>query len=241
MNKQCTNCPGRTDHTTAECPIRARFEAYMLGREHPVIGWIDAQWFRRGDDPATYANDYVQGCWVMWRSFPGVPDGWSVYRDSTGAIYVGVASGRLPGVWLYRDGSAADRMLWAYFDEVLDAAPSAPAAQSVTDHSQRALIRLAMNLLSLRNHVPGSDVDLCVKALADLLDGKHSQAPEPSEAWRGVAEIAQAETPAVAMPPEIPRNLLGKIVDEVFAGAIEDASVIEDVYRVIVREQQAAQ
>lgn len=53
-----------------------------------------------------------------------VPEGWSVYRDSTSAIYVGVASGRLPGVWLYRDGSADERMLWAYFDEMLSAVPA---------------------------------------------------------------------------------------------------------------------
>ncbi len=64
---------------------RAVFEAYMLGREHPVIGWIDGHWFVRGDDPATYANDYVQGCWVMWqaRSLPvGVPDGLLTRIDS---------------------------------------------------------------------------------------------------------------------------------------------------------------
>ena len=52
-------------------------------------------------------------------------------------------------------------------------------------------------------------------------------------------EKQQAHHP-VAMPPEISRDLLGKIVDEVFDGAIEDPSVIEDVYRVIVREQLAA-
>lgn len=39
---------------------------------------------------------------------------------------------------------------------------------------------------------------------------------------------------------EIPRDLLGKIIDEVFDGAIEDASVIEDIYRVIARECQPA-
>jgi hypothetical protein len=38
---------------------------------------------------------------------------------------------------------------------------------------------------------------------------------------------------------ELSRELLGKIVDEVFDGAIEDASVIEDIYRVIAREQAA--
>ena len=42
------------------------------------------------------------------------------------------------------------------------------------------------------------------------------------------------------MPPEISRDLLGKIVDEVFDGAIEDPRVIEDVYRVIAREYLAA-
>lgn len=60
---------------------RSVFEAYMLGREHPVFGWITSNWFGRGDNQATYENDYVQGCWVMWQaraSLPvGVPDGWA--------------------------------------------------------------------------------------------------------------------------------------------------------------------
>ena len=38
------------------------------------------------------------------------------------------------------------------------------------------------------------------------------------------------------MNPEISRELLGKIVDECFDGAIEDCKVIEDIYRVIARE-----
>ncbi|MGE8501670.1 MAG: hypothetical protein ACN6P1_05470 [Pseudomonas sp.] len=89
MSKQCVNCPGAVDHSTAECPIRATFETYMLGREHPVIGWIDSHWFRRGDDPATYANDYVQGCWVMWqanRRAVRMPDGWTIERTPDGAL-----------------------------------------------------------------------------------------------------------------------------------------------------------
>lgn len=40
----------------------------------------------------------------------------------------------------------------------------------------------------------------------------------------------------VKVPSEISRQLLGNVVDEVFDGAIEDVSVIEDIYRVIVRE-----
>lgn len=35
----------------------------------------------------------------------------------------------------------------------------------------------------------------------------------------------------------IPRSLLGKIVDEVFDGACEDTSAIEDIYRIIISEQ----
>ena len=41
------------------------------------------------------------------------------------------------------------------------------------------------------------------------------------------------------MTNAISRALLGKIVDEVFGGAIEDASVIEEIYAVIKREDAA--
>lgn len=46
-----------------------------------------------------------------------------------------------------------------------------------------------------------------------------------------------------ALSPDISRDLLGKVIDEVFDGAIEDATVIEDIYRVITREhcKQAVQ
>lgn len=43
------------------------------------------------------------------------------------------------------------------------------------------------------------------------------------------------DAPAGVLPPEISRELLGQVVDEVFGGAIEDATVIEDIYRVIAR------
>lgn len=41
------------------------------------------------------------------------------------------------------------------------------------------------------------------------------------------------------MSKAISRSLLGKIVDEVFGGAIEDSSVIEEIYAVIRREEAA--
>lgn len=39
---------------------------------------------------------------------------------------------------------------------------------------------------------------------------------------------------------QISRELLGKIVDEVFDGAIEDASVIEDIYAAIKKHEPPA-
>ena len=60
------------------------------------------------------------------------PAGWSVTRDSTGAIYVGVSSGRLPGVWIYRDGGQDERMLWSFFDEMLSASKAPTDLDVVT-------------------------------------------------------------------------------------------------------------
>lgn len=47
--------------------------------------------------------------------------------------------------------------------------------------------------------------------------------------------IATPQPAGAALPPEITREMLGMIIDEVFDGGIEDASVIEDIYRVIAR------
>lgn len=43
---------------------RSEFEPWLLGRAHPVYGWLDQYWLARGDDPETYAEPYVQGLWV---------------------------------------------------------------------------------------------------------------------------------------------------------------------------------
>ncbi len=48
-------------------------------------------------------------------------------------------------------------------------------------------------------------------------------------------ELTAPDDAATILPPEIPRDLLAQVVDEVFDGAIEDATVIEDIYRVIAR------
>lgn len=73
---------------------RKAFENYMLDREHPVIGWIWTDWFKRGDDPETYANDFVQGAWVMWQARPAQteqqPSAWAdpsdLHRLETGSL-----------------------------------------------------------------------------------------------------------------------------------------------------------
>lgn len=57
----------------------------------------------------------------------------------------------------------------------------------------------------------------------------------PQRLWEAY-QAGRAALQSQSMPPEISRDLLGKIVDEVFDGAIEDAGVIEDIYRVVARE-----
>lgn len=53
--------------------------------------------------------------------------------------------------------------------------------------------------------------------------------------WDDLEPYTPAEQQPAAMPPEIPRELLGTIIDEVFDGAVECVGVIEDIYRAIAR------
>ena len=87
-----------------------------------------------------------------------------------------------------------------------------------------------------RKFVSGQGKDYVESCLHRDLAGEYTQGWVHG-AWVGWQ--ARTSVP-VTMPPEISRDLLGKIVDEVFDGAIEDASVIEDVYRVIAREYRTA-
>jgi hypothetical protein len=41
------------------------------------------------------------------------------------------------------------------------------------------------------------------------------------------------------LPNEIPRKWLAEIVDTLFDGAIEDSSIIEDIYRIIARKHNS--
>lgn len=46
---------------------RGQFETWAMETKHPVFGFIGDDWLDHGDDPDIYANDYIQGAWVMWR------------------------------------------------------------------------------------------------------------------------------------------------------------------------------
>lgn len=48
---------------------RERFQKWVLSVEHPVKGWLDGHWLRRGDDREGYADEYVQGLWVAFKAF----------------------------------------------------------------------------------------------------------------------------------------------------------------------------
>lgn len=45
--------------------FRGWFEGWVLENEHPVFGWLGADWLDQGDEPNTYGNEYIQGAWVM--------------------------------------------------------------------------------------------------------------------------------------------------------------------------------
>lgn len=94
-----------------------------------------------------------------------------------------------------------------------------------------------MSIQANANHLPGLELAWAKLHAAGYQPG---DAPHTILAQAIASAAANPVEPAVAMPPEISRDLLGKIVDEVFDGAIEDPSVIEDVHRVIAREYRAA-
>lgn len=226
MNKQCVNCPGRTDHTTAECPIRAQ---QKMDQERARV--VDAMCMTWRHDFGLDKREHEFGSCGMTedercslrlqmgqlydhhiahitaRSLPvGVPDGWwQIIHDTLRNYRMSTLDDGYGGGYPLIDALTADGQPVSggieectyLADAIWNAISAAPAAQPAADHSQRALIRHAMNLLNLRNHVPGSDVDICVQDLRKLLDGQPVTTPPPSEAWREVAEIAQTEASAV--------------------------------------------
>jgi len=87
------------------------------------------------------------------------------------------------------------------------------------------------------NEVPGEeDQCYCPNCRSDNIDDDLNL-PRLFHLVRYLARAALATQPAAdSLPPEISRSLMGRIVDEVFDGGIEDSSVISDIYRVIARE-----
>lgn len=62
---------------------RGLFETWVLETEHPVIGWVGVDWLDQGDAPNTYANDYIQGAWVMWGHLnPSLPAAGSAVEEA---------------------------------------------------------------------------------------------------------------------------------------------------------------
>lgn len=52
---------------------RERFQKWVLSVEHPVKGWLDGHWLRRGDDREGYADEYVQSLWFAFKAFGAQP------------------------------------------------------------------------------------------------------------------------------------------------------------------------
>jgi len=71
--------------------------------------------------------------------------------------------------------------------------------------------------------------------LDNMLDDRTATLSPVRTGFHGKPVYAAPKPAGAALPPEITREMLGMIIDEVFGGGIEDASVIEDIYRVIAR------
>lgn len=218
MNKQCVNCPGSTDHTTAECPVMVEasapidpiHSAMMLGMTpepcEPIIEitrqavtkLLDVVEF--GDQLERVEKDRLVAFVKELLAEPQ-PELWAMHSVGPNEVHPMISKEEAE-----RQAASLIALCKERFPEIPITVNVIPSPYSPLEHFEILAEELTEQVASLRQ------------------------------------AVATGSTPAPvgAMPPEIPRALLGKIVDELFGGAIEDTSAIEDVYRVIVREQLAA-
>lgn len=71
MSSHSADMQSAPDEREAVRPIatcqRGLFETWAMETKHPVFCFIGDDWLDHGGDPNTYANDYIQGAWVMWQ------------------------------------------------------------------------------------------------------------------------------------------------------------------------------
>lgn len=213
MHKQCVNCPGATDHTTAECPVMVEaaapidpiHSAMMLGMTpepcEPIIE-ITRQAVTKLLDVVEFGDQLER-----------------VEKDRLVAFVKELLAQEQPELWAMHSVGP---------NEVHPMISKAEAEKQ------------AASLIALcKERLP--DIPITVNVIPSPYSPFEHFEILAEELTEQVASLRQAvatgSTPAPVgvMPPEIPRALLGKIVDELFGGAIEDTSAIEDVYRVIAR------
>lgn len=218
MNKQCVNCPGATDHTTAECPV-------MVEASAPIDPIHSAMMLGMTPEPCEPIIEITR-------------------QAVTKLLDVVEFGDQLERV-------EKDRLV-AFVKELLaEPQPELWAMHSVGPNELHPMIskeeaeKQAASLIALcKERFP--DIPITVNVIPSPYSPFEHFEILAEELTEQVASLRQAvatgSTPAPVgvMPPEIPRALLGKIVDELFGGAIEDTSAIEDVYRVIAREYRAA-
>lgn len=121
--------PGKCNRNRpiANCS-RGLFETWVMETKHPRFGFVGESWLDQGDEPNTYANDYVQGAWVMWQANRPAqteqrPEAWQ-YKEKDGNWYP------------ITPGFIADAQRYGHEVRPLYAAPIAqtapPAAQDVS-------------------------------------------------------------------------------------------------------------
>ena len=222
MNKQCVNCPGAVDHTTAECPAMNE----LMRPIHPAYAALLA-----GKRPEPCQPFVEVSTKVLARLLDVVEFGDQLERvekDNLLSSMKELLAQEQPELWVIH--SVGPGELHPMISKEAAESQAAELAEMFKEHVGKMGLRFDV----IRSpFTPLEHFEILAEELTDHRDNLlgHCNALEK--------KLAETPAPAVAMPPEISRDLLGKIVDEVFDGAIEDASVIEEVYRVIAREQPA--
>lgn len=122
---------------------RERFQKWVLSIEHPVKGWLDGHWLKRGDDGEGYADEYVQGLWVAFKALgaqQGEPAAWQAMAvGKDGEIYRNVARAGQQELTLRDARFAWGEGVLERFDIVIRPLFAQPATAKVDDLLHRVL------------------------------------------------------------------------------------------------------
>ena len=138
MKKECVNCPGAVDHSTAECPLACAGQRNMEGESRSFEAWRNAQVesLRRMGYPEAADAFYNLGSvqWAGWQARTslavGVPDGYALVPvEPTAEMLAAARAAPIPAVLLDSISAQDNLAQGAKYRAMLAAAPAAPTVK----------------------------------------------------------------------------------------------------------------